>query len=266
MTEMKLCECGCGADIPLLTKSGKPRRFVVGHNRRKKPSAETISCACGCGEVISRFNKWGRERKFVNHHASGTIKIYDSQAESARAARSRNAKKAAKLWSNRALPATKLVDCIDCGERKPAKRNGHFDAAGHPLYRSRCIDCRSLVESKLNRDYRKRNRKDLNKKARERKRRRKAKAIAYLGGSCLECGYVGKGREMTFHHRSRATKEHSISQIFDRAWSIIQSELDKCDLLCFRCHMHVEDVLHEKATTNGDLADTIDTSADQALD
>jgi hypothetical protein len=52
---------------------------------------------------------------------------------------------------------------------------------------------------------------------------------------------------MTFHHRNRETKTHSVSQILDRAWTIITRELDKCDLLCFRCHMKIEDQFTKKA-------------------
>jgi hypothetical protein len=42
---------------------------------------------------------------------------------------------------------------------------------------------------------------------------------------------------MTFHHRDPETKEFTVSQMLDRAWSVLVTELDKCDLLCFNCHM-----------------------------
>lgn len=32
-------------------------------------------------------------------------------------------------------------------------------------------------------------------------------------------------------------KEFTVSQMLDRKWSILATELDKCDLLCFNCHM-----------------------------
>jgi hypothetical protein len=42
---------------------------------------------------------------------------------------------------------------------------------------------------------------------------------------------------MTFHHRDAVTKEFSVSQMLDRSWEVLRPELDKCDLLCFNCHM-----------------------------
>jgi len=237
----KECECGCGTLIPEKTKRGRPRRFVVGHNRRKRPRHELVACACGCGEQINRFNRWGRERRFVNHHASRVKRIYDSTSSASASYRNRNKQKAAAKWKDRSFPRKKRITCIDCGKRRLAKFAGRFDANGNPLFRSRCIECRALVERTLNSNYRATRRKELNRKSQERKQRRKAEAIAYLGGSCKQCGFIGAGREMTFHHRNPEEKAYFISQILDRRWALIEAELGKCDLLCFRCHMKHHD-------------------------
>lgn len=35
---------------------------------RDRISNETILCACGCGTIIKRYSKYGRERKYVLGH------------------------------------------------------------------------------------------------------------------------------------------------------------------------------------------------------
>lgn len=73
------------------------------------------------------------------------------------------------------------------------------------------------------------------------RRRRKLKelAVKYKGGCCEVCGYDGKRclDVMEFHHRDPTKKDFGIGQSGEtRAWEAIQSELDKCMLLCCRCH------------------------------
>ena len=66
--------------------------------------------------------------------------------------------------------------------------------------------------------------------------KKKIDAIKYLGGKCKQCGSIEHPVNFDFHHRNPSDKE------FD--WSILRrfseekriKELDKCDLLCVRCH------------------------------
>lgn len=69
----------------------------------------------------------------------------------------------------------------------------------------------------------------------------KKKCIAYKGGKCKRCGYCKCARAMGFHHRDRKKKDFTISKWMTKRWSLITTELDKCDLLCSNCHMEVED-------------------------
>ncbi len=66
---------------------------------------------------------------------------------------------------------------------------------------------------------------------------RKQRCVTYLGGQCVQCGYARCTKALTFHHRDSGDKEFAVSQILDRQWGVIRKELDKCDLLCFNCHM-----------------------------
>lgn len=67
------------------------------------------------------------------------------------------------------------------------------------------------------------------------RRRTKLKLIRYKGGRCQECGYddLRFPRAFDFHHRSG--KDFAISGR-TIAFNKLRAEVDKCDLLCCRCH------------------------------
>ena len=70
------------------------------------------------------------------------------------------------------------------------------------------------------------------------RRRTKEKAIIYKGSSCIVCGYNRCPAALDFHHVDESTKLFAISNAgICRAWLKVKSELDKCVLLCNRCHM-----------------------------
>ncbi len=63
----------------------------------------------------------------------------------------------------------------------------------------------------------------------------KTRAIKYLGGKCILCGY---NKEIIavycFHHEGH--KEFVVGTLYGRSWDVIKRELDKCVLMCLRCH------------------------------
>jgi hypothetical protein len=83
----------------------------------------------------------------------------------------------------------------------------------------------------------------------DRKFLRKSQAVAYLGGKCQVCGYDRCVKAMTFHHREPSDKDFTVSQMLDRSWDVLRRELDKCDLLCFNCHMEEHCGLDQEART-----------------
>lgn len=127
--------------------------------------------------------------------------------------------------------------CKRCGLNKPCRWATTFTQTGNPEYRANCFDCQKLYDKEKVPLYSSRR----TEHARYKKRKVKLKCIAYLGGKCIKCGYSKCARSLTFHHRDRREKERSISQIKDWNWEKIKNELDKCDLLCFNCHMEIED-------------------------
>lgn len=69
----------------------------------------------------------------------------------------------------------------------------------------------------------------------------KDKAVKYMGGCCLICGYNKCNRALHFHHINNFEKDFDISS--KTSWSVVKEELDKCVLLCANCHMEAHDNL-----------------------
>ncbi len=67
-----------------------------------------------------------------------------------------------------------------------------------------------------------------------RRHRIKKAAVAYKGGCCNRCGFIGDIESYDFHHLE--DKKFIISNPNVKSWIAIQKELDKCELLCANCH------------------------------
>lgn len=66
----------------------------------------------------------------------------------------------------------------------------------------------------------------------------KQKAVDYKGGKCVDCGWTGDIGAFDFHHLDPEQKDFMITgkNIAGMKWEKIKTELDKCDLVCARCH------------------------------
>ena len=74
------------------------------------------------------------------------------------------------------------------------------------------------------------------------RRERKALLIAQCGGECAQCGYDRCIVALEFHHRDPATKKFNLGKDnLLKAWEIVQTEAQKCDLLCANCHRELEE-------------------------
>lgn len=69
----------------------------------------------------------------------------------------------------------------------------------------------------------------------------KQKCVEYKGGKCCKCGYNKCLPAMDFHHIDPSQKDYQISELRTKNWKIVQSELDKCVLLCRNCHAEEHD-------------------------
>ena len=74
-------------------------------------------------------------------------------------------------------------------------------------------------------------------------KRRKAireKAIEYLGGKCVYCGYNRCSAALDFHHLDEKSKSFGLSQRgLTRSWERTRKELEKCILVCANCHREI---------------------------
>lgn len=77
---------------------------------------------------------------------------------------------------------------------------------------------------------------------REYREKRKKEAIRYLGGKCKKCN---SKKNLEFDHIDPTTKKNQISSMFTSSIVQFYEELNKCQLLCRRCHLR-------KSSENGD--------------
>lgn len=69
----------------------------------------------------------------------------------------------------------------------------------------------------------------------EKRQEAKKRAVEYLGGKCICCGYNKSLAALEFHHLDPGQKDpdyYSLKTNFEK----LKSELDKCALLCANCH------------------------------
>jgi predicted nucleic acid-binding Zn ribbon protein len=96
--------------------------------------------------------------------------------------------------------------------------------------------CSHKCKSKFNVDRR---RKDL-----------KALSIRYKGGKCYVCSYDLCVGALDFHHLDPNKKDFGLSKSGNtRSWEQIKAELDKCILLCCRCHRECHSGFHSDVLT-----------------
>ncbi len=72
----------------------------------------------------------------------------------------------------------------------------------------------------------------------KRRKELKEKAVQYLGGKCMICGYNKTYQALEFHHLENK-KFGLSSRGITRSWKSIENELKKCVLLCVNCHREV---------------------------
>lgn len=88
-----------------------------------------------------------------------------------------------------------------------------------------------------------------------RRARLKAEAVERLGGQCVQCGWSGHSASFEFHHRDPTKKDFGIASHWDLARATVLAEVDKCDLLCGRCHNILHSSRHEESKLIGYVFD-----------
>lgn len=67
----------------------------------------------------------------------------------------------------------------------------------------------------------------------KRRRDRRKKFLMLLGGKCEECGST---KNLEFDHKDPSKKEFGVSRFINSPEEFVKKEVDKCRLLCKKCH------------------------------
>lgn len=67
-------------------------------------------------------------------------------------------------------------------------------------------------------------------------RSKRRKAIEYLGGRCIVCGFDKYDCSLAFHHLDPSMKDANFSSMRGWGWERILKEIQGCVLLCHNCH------------------------------
>lgn len=123
-----------------------------------------------------------------------------------------------KQHNTKRLQSATTKTCPNC---KVEKAHSEFYARSKGRPSNYCIDCSKVLTH-------------------ERMRQRKRQCIEYLGGSCVACGYKDHDVGFDFHHLDRTTKNFQIGNKLGMSFNNLKPELDKCVLVCCRCHREIE--------------------------
>ena len=94
------------------------------------------------------------------------------------------------------------------------------------------------------------------------RKRRKEDIVYVMGGCCQICGYNRAITALDLHHLNPADKEFGIGAILNKDWELMNSEIQKCILVCANCHREI----HEGLITKDEALLKVDPSTlDQLL-
>lgn len=77
------------------------------------------------------------------------------------------------------------------------------------------------------------------------------KAIGFLGGKCVSCGFDRFPVSLDIHHLDPSLKDPNFVSVRSWKWERVERELQGCVLLCKNCHAAVHAGLLELAQTDG---------------
>lgn len=121
------------------------------------------------------------------------------------------------------------------------KKEGKCEKCDTPTPSSQklCKSCKKEQKEIKKKEQKEKSKKQHIKNVSDWRRRTKRKAIQYKGGECFICGYSKCVRGLDFHHLNPEEKEFLISHKNIKSWDRLKKELDKCILVCCRCHAEI---------------------------
>ena len=145
--------------------------------------------------------------------------------------------------------------CSECKEQKEDDEfyGSKYELTGAIYLINPCKKCRVVRranrtdeekerERKLSRERAKQNKEKRKTQAREYRQKQSVKIVAlidtYRSKPCCDCGKEYDKRLMEFDHRPGTQKSFGVCSVLysDRSLVTIQTEIDKCDVVCAMCH------------------------------
>jgi hypothetical protein len=129
--------------------------------------------------------------------------------------------------------------CLNCspfGKHNTKKLNGipRKDQKEH-----KCYACGEKDPSKFYRNKRKTCGRCHNQYTLKKGQEKRKKAINFLGGKCILCGYDKYYGSIDLHHINPNEKDPNFSSLRGWSWGKIEEEIKKCVPLCRNCHGEV---------------------------
>jgi hypothetical protein len=207
----------CGIEIDLYQKHFN-KKFQKWYYRKDRTNKY-------CSEQCVGLSKQKNEtRNCLFCDKKFEVPRYESQKYCSQSCSGKANINCSKAWNMPQAPKkrkVKKIICENCNEAVETTRRKYCS--------KKCAKAKQWengkVEHKIKRKHRGLSRKQL--------------VIDYKGGKCIKCGYSKCIRAMTFHHRDPSQKVFTLDQskLYQKTWAEILIEADKCDLLCFNCHM-----------------------------
>ena len=122
--------------------------------------------------------------------------------------------------------------CKKCKTEKPVSNFGVRNANSDGLMVV-CKECNRLsqkIQYSNNKTY------YLDRNREHRSRNRELYRQSKEGKPCARCGGVFPQVVMDYDHLDPKTKRMCVAQMLGYSWADIQSEINKCELLCSNCH------------------------------
>lgn len=133
--------------------------------------------------------------------------------------------------------------CFDCErtrQRLAYQNSQEFRDRKRVYHKNRYSDLQERErQQQVRAVYHKKFAQELKDRANKKNTNSKRKAVIYLGGKCICCGYDKCDAALDFHHINPEEKEEKAAVIIRRPWSLALVELDKCALVCCRCHREI---------------------------
>jgi hypothetical protein len=206
-------------------------------------------CQCGCGELAAIAKRTrpylghvkGEPTRYAQWHPGGQRKYADTP-EGREIQRERQRAKVREYQAaNR--------DTILVKQRAYRERERATVLERQRLYRE---NHRGQLRAKA-RAYFAQNRARAIATMRTRKRHRHELIASLKGDTCLDCGGQFASRSLHFHHRDPATKRFNVASGKLYAVATILDEIEKCDVLCPKCHKSRHKALAQQRVSWDDL-------------